>query len=220
MKRGRDRKADCPVVYVSEAEQIAREYWELSRNRLWIIRILIVLTAALTAAAVLAATGVFRVGGSGSKHKVGEFELRNIGELATQAAYYSGEKSLTIERSVFMKDTYNYNYTAEIKAGLNFGEIEMQVDEGKHVIRLKMPAVLILGRSLEKFEQREGNKTGTQPTSDETKAVQQAALEEAEKIARDRGILDKAKENAEDLIRKLLAGGYDMNVYTIDFQWP
>lgn len=206
------------VMYTSEAEQIAREYWELSRNRMWIIRVLCVLLAAAIAVGALSVLGIFPKGGSGSKHKVGEFELRNIGELATQAAYYTGEKNLTIERSVIAKDTYTFFYTAEIKAGLDFGQIEMQVDEKTHEIRLKMPEIRILGKSLEEFRQEDGNKAMTQPTSQEINDVREAALADAERIAIDRNILVKARENAEDMIRKLLSGGYDMEVYTIVFQ--
>ena len=220
MRRRTGPGAGNPVVHTSETEQIAWEYWKLSRRRLWIIRIMCVLLVAAVAAAALFTFGALPKRGTKNIYRIGEFELRNIGQLATQAAYYTGEKKLTIERSIVAKDVYTFVYTAEIKAGLDFGRIEMQVDEKAHVIRLKMPEVVILEKGLEEFKQQDGNKVMTQPTSDETSAVREAAIAEAEKIAIQKGILEKAVANAEDMVRKLLAGGYDMEVYTIEFQWP
>ena len=227
MRRRSAQGMDTPVMYTSEAEQIAREYWELSRSRLWGIRILCLLMAAAIAVGALFAFGVLRLDAAGKKSKVLEFELKDIGELATEAASLSIYKVVEISRQIGpvelpgSKSTYGLTFALVVKAGLDFDQIELNADEGTKTVRLKMPEIRILSAEayLDDWDD-DSISAMSQIGPDEMEAVRNNVIAEARKIAEERGTLSQARENAEKLVRGLLAGGYDPDVYKVDFQWP
>lgn len=212
-----------------EAEARAREYWELSRSRLRTIRVLSLLLVLMTCAAVLFATGVLSPVTSGRAPRVTAMELKNLGELATQAGYFSILQTVDISRKVGgitipgAADTYQFSYDGVIRAGLDFGAIGVQADEQKHTITLIMPEVRILSRELDEnsFQQYSGGgNLLTQLTPAELETGREMVKDRAEASAKEKGILEDARKNAEALIREFLSQGYDPKVYTIEFQWP
>ncbi len=226
MGSGRRCSAWAAAAYTSEAEQIAREYWELSRSRLWTIRIISLLLAAAVAVAGLYVFGVLPPDGTGKRSGVTEFELKDIGELATVAATLSVNKTAEITRKVGpldlsgTKSTYVLTYALVIKAGLDFDRIVMRTDDREHVIRITMPEIRILSKEAYLDSWEGGVNPMSQMTLDEMKTVQEAVVREAEKTARERGTLEEAAKNAERLISGLLAESYDMSVYTVEYRWP
>ena len=218
------------AVSPGEAEEIAREYWKLSRNRLWIIRIVGILAIAAVAVAALFALGVLKAGGLKSEPGVKGFELKDIGELATESATFSMTVPVETyrEEQIFgysftvpgTKNTHFITYNALVKAGLDFSQVEMKADDAAKKITLKMPEIRVLSTEVY-FAGREG---GDNPLSmlppEEAEQIRKDVVPDAEKTAREGGTLDRARESAESLISRLLAGAYDMNVYTVEYQWP
>ena len=218
-----------PAGYTSEAEEIAREYWELSRTRLRIIRIVSILMIGAAAVALLLAIGVIKTGRNYTEPGIKGFELKDIGELATESATFSMTVPVETarEEEIFgysftvpgTKNTHYITYNVLIKAGLDFSEIQMSVDGKEHVIRLKLPKVRILSTEVY-FSGREGTSNPlSQLSPEEAEKIRKEVIPDAEKTAKDGDIFDKAKESAQNLIYRLLAGAYDMSVYTVDYQW-
>ena len=216
--------------YTSEAEEIAREYWQLSRSRLRIIRVVSLLLAGALAVAALLALGIIKTGRSNTEPGVKGFELKDIGELATESATFSMTVPVETYREGQIlgytftvpgtQNTHYITYSVLVKAGLNFDEIEMSVNEKDRKIRLKMPGIRILSTEVY-FAGREGtsNPLSSLPP-EEAENIRKDVVPDAEKTAKERGTLEKAAESAESLINRLLAGAYDMNEYTVEYQWP
>lgn len=217
-------------AYTSETEEIAREYWKLSRNRLWIIRVVAIVAVAAVAVAALLALGVIGTGGAKTAPGVKGFQLKDIGELATESATFSMTVPVETYREEALfgftfqvpgtKNTYYITYNVLVKAGLDFSNVEMQADDSARKITLKMPDIRILSTEVY-FANREGtsNPLSSLPP-EEAEKIRAEVVPDAEKTAKERGITDKAKASAESLITRLLAGAYDMNVYTVEYVWP
>ena len=79
-----------------------------------------------------------------------EFHLENIGELATQAGYFTSVQKIEDSKELFGKQVpftqsqYIYSYDGIVKAGIDFGKIEITVDDDSHSIVIKMPEPTIL----------------------------------------------------------------------------
>ncbi len=215
-------------VYSGGAEEAAKEYWKLSRSRLRIIRLISVLAIAAAAVAVLLALGVIRTGGgSGAGPQITEFQLKDIGELATEAASLTVIQPVEAYRSVGpfeltgSRATYNLQFALVVKAGLDFDGIVLRADAEKHMITVTMPEVRILEGTDAYLSGKVANVNAlTQLQPDEIEGAREAVMKKARDVAYERGILEKAKENAERLVSGMLAGGYNMSEYTIEFLWP
>ncbi len=214
------------VVYPDEAEERAREYWQLSRSRLRMIRALGLLAVAAVVMTALFAFGVIRTGVAAARPAVTEFELKDIGELATEAASLSIIQPVESSRTIGgielpgSRNTYNLTYVLVLKAGLDFDRIVLQVDGKAHTITLKMPEVRILSAEAYLSAWEGGDNVLSQLTPEEIEGARNKVIEKAGQTAVERGTLEKARENAEKLISGLLAGGYDLTEYTIRYQWP
>ena len=158
--------------------------------------------------------------------KTTSFGLENIGELATQAGYFTTVQSIHKAREIFgltiplTESNYVYSYDGTIKAGIDFADVDMEVDDENHLIRIIFPEFRILSTEI-KDDSFVVFNDGTNPfTSLKLEDVQRGNAQlkqEAMKTAIDNGILESARTNAEMLIRGFLAGAYDLNVYTIEF---
>ena len=214
-----------PAAYAAEAEQRAREYWELSRSRLRTLKIIGILLIAAVALTVLFALGVIRPARFGDGAVVTEFKLKDIGELATEAASLSIVQPVEVSRKVGVelpgsKSRYDLTFALVVKAGLDFDQVVLQVDGSKHEIKVKMPAIRILSPEAYLSARTGGENPFSQLTPEEIEEARKKVIEKAETVAYERGTLIAARENAEKLISGLLAGGYDLNDYKIAYEWP
>ena len=157
-----------------------------------------------------------------------KFGMENIGEFATQAGYYTNVQVVDKPREVlgievpFTQSKYIFSYDGIIKAGMNFEEIETNVDEIDRVIKVKMPEVKILSNEIdeESFEIYHEQKNIFSPLKLEDINKSLIAIEEESEItAIKNGLLENAKNNAEMLITGFLASMYDLNVYQIEFEY-
>ena len=158
---------------------------------------------------------------------VTEMGLRNIGEMATQAGYFTSVQTIEKSRDVFgievpgTRSSYVYSYDGDIKAGLDFADVEIQVNEMTRVITVRLPEIRILSVEIQEDSFKLYNDGSNLFTSLKMEDVNES-LAELKKAAREtairNGILVNARENAETLIRSFLAQMADLNVYSVRFE--
>ena len=197
-----------------------RRYCQRHAFRPGILRTVIVL-----ALLALLALGYFGVRTLNVSSKVTAFNLKDIGELATEAASLSIVQPVEVSRKVGVelpgsKSRYDLTFALVVKAGLDFDQVVLQVDGSKHEIRVRMPDVRILSSEAYLSARTGGENPFSQLTPEEIEEARKKVIEKAETVAYERGTLIAARENAEKLISGLLAGGYDLNDYKIAYEWP
>ena len=152
--------------------------------------------------------------------------FKNIGELATQAAY-SAEVSLT-DKSIsvwglnvpFTQSKYIYSYRVAIKAGYDFSKIEWSVDRKENVIRVKLPEVKILSSEIDPdsfkiYHEAESvfNRISLTDNNEALKTLRDNAVNSAI----ENGLYENARTNAELLITAFLRADYPEDKYSIVF---
>ena len=183
----------------------------------------------LLLAMLILAGGLFWLGGSrlAVSSRVTEMGLRNIGEMATQAGYFTSVQTIEKSRDVFgievpgTRSNYVYSYDGEIKAGLNFEEVRVNVNELTRVITVRLPEIRILNVEIKEDSFRLYNDGTNLFTSLKMEDVNESLAElkrNARETAIQNGILKNARENAETLIKSFLASTMDLNVYTVRFE--
>lgn len=157
-----------------------------------------------------------------------KFGMENIGELATQAGYYTNVQVVEKPRDVFgievpfTQSKYIFSYDGVIKAGVDFQEIEIRVNELEQVVNVEMPEVKIISNEIdeESFEIYHEQKNIFSPLKLEDINKSLIAIEEeSQNTAIENGLLDDAKNNAEILIRGFLASMFDLNTYQVVFNY-
>ncbi len=154
--------------------------------------------------------------------------FRNIGELATQAGYYTNVQVISGSREVFgieiplTTKKYIFGYDGVIKAGIDFADVSVSVNELSHIITVNMPVIRILSNeidenSFEIFDETKNIFNTLKVSEMNTSLIALKAESEEKAIAN--GLIDNARRNAETLITGFLAGTYDLSVYTIEFVW-
>ena len=183
-------------------------------------------TVIILAAAVFLALGFFGIRNLNIFAKVTKLNLEDIGELATQAGYFTSVQTIRKSREVLglevpgTQSNYVYSYDGTIKAGYDFSKITAEVDEKNHEITVSLPACEILSTEIDEDSFVLYNDGANPFTSLKLEDVDKSNAE-LKKAAREtaikNGILENARTNAELLIRGFLAGLYDMKVYTVRF---
>ena len=158
---------------------------------------------------------------------VTELGLRDIGEMATQAGYFTTVQTIQKSRDVFgvevpgTRSNYVYSYDGDIKAGLDFADIRVDVNELTRIVTVHLPEIRILSVEIKEDSFKLYNDGKNLFTSLKMEDVNQS-MAELKKTAREtaiaNGILENARTNAETLIRGFLASAVDLNVYTIRFE--
>lgn len=185
----------------------------------------LILVAALLLLAV-AGLAVFTAQLTGNISRTTAFGLKNIGELATQAGYFTTVQTISKSRDVLgivvpgTQSNYVYSYDGVIKAGIDFEELDISVDDLRHEITIRFPEFRILSTEIDDDSFTLYNDGANLFTSLKLEDVNRSNTE-LKKAAREtairNGILENARTNAELLIRGFLAGMYDLSVYTIRF---
>jgi hypothetical protein len=175
---------------------------------------------------ILGALGYFGATGTRFFSKTTNLGLKNIGELATQAGYFTSVQTINKSRNIFgiqipgTQSNYIYSFDGTIKAGIDFQDIKIETDDLRHIIRVTFPEFKILSTEIKDDSFVLYNDGANLFTSLKVQDVQtgNAALKEsARETAIRNGILDNARSNAEVLIRGFLAGSYDLTSYTVEF---
>ena len=184
------------------------------------------LTVIITASIVicLAMIGTNRLFFTESKTEKLGFE--DIGELATQVAYCTevnvseGSKELFGITVPFTQSKYIYSYDIQIKAGLDFGDIEWSLDEQSRTITVTLPELKVLNSEidLDSFKlYHEKDSVFRKMTLDEHNEALSSMVEKAEETAVENGLLDNARANAELILKGFFSGVYDPEEYQVVF---
>ena len=118
------------------------------------------------------------------------------------------------------QSNYIYSYDGTIKAGIDFKDIKMDVDDINHVIKITFPEFRILSTEINDDSFILYNDGANPFTSLKLEDVDKSNAElksNARENAIKNGILENARTNAELLVKGFLAGMYDLKVYTIEF---
>lgn len=186
-----------------------------------------VMLFALIIVIIVGALAFFSLQKTTTVSKTTNLGLKNIGELATQAGYFTTVQTISKARDVLgvevpgTRSNYVYSYDGTIKAGINFEEITLDVDEEKHIIHVTFPEFKILSTEIDDDSFILYNDGSNLFTSLKLEDVNQSNAElkkTAKESAIKNGILENARANAEVLVKGFLASMYDLSVYTIDFQ--
>lgn len=159
--------------------------------------------------------------------KTTAFGLKDIGELATQAGYFSNVQVINDQRELwgwgipFTQSKCIFSYDGRVKAGLDFSAIEISVDERKKVVHVMFPPVRILSTEVDEdslFVYDESQSIFTPLTLDKVKDSRIKLVEEVQNTALENGLLEAASTNAETLLKGMLRGTYDPEKYTYEFE--
>ena len=181
----------------------------------------------LVLSVVIVGLGLFSLSSMKSISKTAAFSLKDIGELATQSGYFTTVQTINKSRTVLgvevpgTQSSYVYSYDGTIKAGIDFEDIEISVDDLSHVIRVKLPEFKILSTEIDDDSFILYNDGANLFTSLKLEDVNKSNAElknTARETAIKNGILESARQNAQVLIRGFLAGFYDLNLYTVTFE--
>ena len=160
-----------------------------------------------------------------------ESGLRQIGELNTAEYYFTRTETVEDSKKLdltsiginFIADipltsnSFTYSYDGNIKAGIDFAEIEVSVDKENKVITVLIPKSRILSSEVnpESYKFYEIKNNILNPISPEDYAVSFADLiHKEEERAVEEGLLEKADANAEKILKNFISS-YNSDSYKI-----
>ena len=181
---------------------------------------LVVLTVLLT----LGLNSVFR-----HDEKPTHLGFEDIGELATPGGlphhcggYRCQPRELFGVKIPFTQTEIIYSYDVAVKAGLDFDQVEWEVNDEAKEIQVTMPEIRVLSSEvdLESFKLYHENWSTFRPIrTEEFNAAAQAMKVEAQNRAVENGLLDNAQENAERMIQGFIHQNFDPQEYKIVFEY-
>lgn len=152
--------------------------------------------------------------------------FENIGELATQAAYCTSTQILDKSRNLFgiqipfTESKLIYSYDTTIKAGIDFSDIDLSVNNQTKTIKIRLPEAKVLSNEIDlnSFKvYHEDESIFTQVKLKDSNSSLKELKETAEKDAINNGLLDNAAENAKNIIKSFIGNAYDLEEYKITF---
>ena len=160
-----------------------------------------------------------------------ESGLKQIGELNTAEYYFTRTETVEDSKKIdltsigidFIADipltsnSFTYSYDGSIKAGIDFAQIEVNVDKDAKVITVLIPKSRITGSEVDpdSYQFYEIKNNILNPISPEDYAVSFADLihKEEERAVKE-GLLDKADDNAMKILKNFVSS-YSSDSYVI-----
>lgn len=150
--------------------------------------------------------------------------LREIGKLCTAEYDFTHVETFESQKDLFglkipgTKASYVYSYDGTIMAGVDFTRISVEKDDAKMRITIHFPKVEIISSEIDmdSFTLYGEKKSIFNPFEVEDFALTQSDMirMELDKAVED-GILDRAAENAEQILINFLTGTFDLDRYEI-----
>ena len=153
--------------------------------------------------------------------------INDIGELSTAEYAYTicqvadKEHLKVLGLNIpFTSSKVMYQYNGVIKAGVQFGDIDITVNDAQMKIYVDLPKAEIFSNepdlnSLIVYDEKYS------PFNTFTFADMNMSLSElkatAEESALEQGLLDRAIENAQTILKATIGGFYDLNDYEVEF---
>lgn len=155
-------------------------------------------------------------------------EIKSIGELATMEYLYTDASRFSKSRQIkgvkipFTEKSFLLRWNGVIKAGVNVEEITTQINEATSTLLITLPAAEILSHeidndSVEVLDEK-NNLFNSIKVEDKVSFDEQVAQEMEDRAIKN-GLLEKAQENAEEIITRLLNANPDISEnYHIEFE--
>lgn len=150
--------------------------------------------------------------------------MSNIGELCTAEYSYTHVEQVDSSKEIkgfkipFTTSMFIYSYDGTLKAGIDFTKIQIDKNDTKKIITIKLPDVKIISSEVhhDSFKLYDEKNNIFNPISVSDVADSLVNLENSEKEkAIEEGLLDKAKTNAITLVENFMHGSYDVGDYEI-----
>lgn len=155
-------------------------------------------------------------------------EIKSIGELATMEYLYTDASRFSKSRQIkgvkipFTEKSFLLRWNGVIKAGINVEEITTEIDEATNTLLITMPAAEILSHEVDNESVEvldEKNNLFNSIKVEDKVAFDEQVAQEMEDIATKNGLLEKAQENAQEIITRLLSAVPDISEnYRIEFE--
>ncbi len=151
--------------------------------------------------------------------------LRDVGKLITEEYYFtqvisrSSVKKLWNFSVPFSKSDFLISYDGVVSAGIDLSAASVEMDRAERKVIIRIPGAKIMTvdideNSFVKYSENEG--LGNPITMDNYNDALKEIEENASEKAREKGILDKAQENAERMIREIADGLLGDKRYTVE----
>lgn len=154
-------------------------------------------------------------------------EINEIGELATMeylftdAAEFTDSKQIKNWNIPFTEKSFILKWDGVIKAGVKLDLVSIEVNEDEKKIVVSVPAAEILSYQIDSDSVEvldEQDNIFNNITVDDKIKFDAATEDAMKKRAIENGLLEKAQENAEDILLRLLQANPAIgNIYTIEF---
>lgn len=155
-----------------------------------------------------------------------EGKFNEIGELSTTEYIYTltqvvGKDAIKVANIEipFTSSKIIYSYSGTIKAGINFKEIKIEVDETNKTVNVVMPEAQIFSNELDNDSFKiydERNFIFNSVSVDDFNKSQSELKLSAELAAKEKGILELAKENAKTIIENTIKSLINNDSYKIE----
>lgn len=149
--------------------------------------------------------------------------LKEMGTLITQEYYFTQVEEYKSTERVWIFDSnasFIFSYDGVVTAGIDCNDIEITKDDEAKIINVKIPKSNIIGVNIDHdsfkiYEEKEGlwNKLDMSKYNNSIIEFEN----EAKNKAINKGIIDKADENAKTLIESFINSLIEDNVYSIEF---
>ena len=189
-------------------------YWHLLPRVLGILVVILLAAAvSLGAKTVLSADG-----------RTARLGFEDIGELATQSAYCAEVEVTEASRELFgvtipfTQSKYIYSYDVVIKAGLGFTDVSWSQQDG--TIRVTLPEIRVLSNEIDLDSLKvyhEDESLFRNITLEENNAALADLKARAEQDAIGNGLLEEARDNAQQILTAFFANQYDLTEYRLEF---
>lgn len=153
--------------------------------------------------------------------------FQNVGYLTTQSVYSNEVKVVEGSRDLFgveipfTQSKYIYSYGVEIEAGLDFTQVTYEVNDETEQIVVKLPPVEVKDSHIDTDSFKvyyEKESIFRRITLEEDNEARREMEENAKESAVANGLLEKARSNAETVLRGFFASAYDLDVYELIFE--
>ena len=150
--------------------------------------------------------------------------FEDIGELATQSAYCTEVEVTEASRELFgvtipfTQSKYIYSYDVVIKAGLDFTDVSWSQQDG--TIRVTLPEIRVLSNEIDLDSLKvyhEDESLFRNITLEENNAALADLKARAEQDAIGNGLLEEARDNAQQILTAFFANQYDLTEYRLEF---
>ena len=149
--------------------------------------------------------------------------LKEMGTLITQEYYFTQVEEYKSTERVWIFDSkasFIFSYDGVVTAGIDCNDIEITKDDEAKIINVKIPKSNIIGVNIDHdsfkiYEEKEGLWNKLDMTKYNNSIIE--FENEAKNKAINKGIIDKADENAKTLIESFINSLIEDNVYSIEF---